>query len=144
MLLAFLVTWAHCWLTFSRTSASTPRSFSTAQLAKQFDLQKKTNPPCVNQTGLCITMDQMQPHGPATISLSTVLGSPFPWSMGSSTPHIHGLARNPALSLLRRRQRKGKEGWNLLQEPYAHLLHTIPQNSPRILAPARQHQQQAR
>ena len=31
--LAFLATWAHCWLMFSRLSTSTPRSFSTGQLS---------------------------------------------------------------------------------------------------------------
>ena len=58
MPLAFLVTWAHCWLTFSRTSASTPRSFSTAQLAKQFDLQKK------NQSPLCKSNRAVHHNGP--------------------------------------------------------------------------------
>ncbi|PKU39790.1 hypothetical protein llap_9902 [Limosa lapponica baueri] len=32
MLLAFLATWAHCWLTFSRQSTNAPRSFSARQL----------------------------------------------------------------------------------------------------------------
>ncbi|KAK4832389.1 hypothetical protein QYF61_022244 [Mycteria americana] len=32
MLLAFLATWAHCWLIFSQLSTNTPRSFSARQL----------------------------------------------------------------------------------------------------------------
>ncbi|KAK4832379.1 hypothetical protein QYF61_022234, partial [Mycteria americana] len=32
MLLAFLATWAHCWLIFSQLSTSSPRSFSARQL----------------------------------------------------------------------------------------------------------------
>ena len=34
MLLAFLVTWAHCWLMFSQLSTNTPRSFSAGQLSR--------------------------------------------------------------------------------------------------------------
>ncbi|KAK4819049.1 hypothetical protein QYF61_024688 [Mycteria americana] len=34
MLLAFLATWAHCWLIFRRLSTNTPRSFSAWQLSK--------------------------------------------------------------------------------------------------------------
>jgi len=33
MLWAFLATWAHCWLVFSRLSTNTPRSFSARQLS---------------------------------------------------------------------------------------------------------------
>ena len=33
MPLAFLATWARCWLLFSRLSTSTPRSFSAGQLS---------------------------------------------------------------------------------------------------------------
>ncbi|PKU43084.1 hypothetical protein llap_6600 [Limosa lapponica baueri] len=32
MLVAFLATWAHCWLMFSRLATNTPRSFSARQL----------------------------------------------------------------------------------------------------------------
>ncbi|KAK4823935.1 hypothetical protein QYF61_008321 [Mycteria americana] len=36
MPLAFLATWAHCWLIFRWLSTSTPRSFSTRQLSSHF------------------------------------------------------------------------------------------------------------
>uniref|UniRef100_A0A8C3JZM3 Solute carrier family 11 member 2 n=1 Tax=Calidris pygmaea TaxID=425635 RepID=A0A8C3JZM3_9CHAR len=36
MLVAFLATWAHCWLIFSRLVANTPRSFSIRQLQPLF------------------------------------------------------------------------------------------------------------
>jgi len=74
MLLAFLATWAHCWLMFSRLSTNTPRSFSTGQLSKPVVLH-----------GVVVTEAQdpefglVEPHtvglGPSIQSVQTPLQS---------------------------------------------------------------------